>query len=81
MPTTKNTDNKLFEVARRIKEMRSICDFTVSEMAEKTEVSPEQYPSSVPQHAFSLPASRCRSQAPQAVRFLPRAHGCRCGIC
>ncbi len=42
MPTT-NTDNKLFEIARRIREMRSICDFTVEEMAEKTEVTPEQY--------------------------------------
>ena len=41
MPTT--TNSKLYEVARRIKEMRSICDFTVEEMAEKTEVSPEQY--------------------------------------
>ena len=45
MPTTKNTDNKLFEVARRIKEMRSICDYSVEEMAEKTEVTPEQYAS------------------------------------
>ncbi len=45
MPTTTNTDNKLFEVARRIKEMRSICDFTVEEMAEKTEVSAEKYAS------------------------------------
>ncbi len=43
MPTTTNTDNKLFEVARRIKEMRSICDYSVEEMAEKTEVTPEQY--------------------------------------
>ena len=43
MPTTINTDNKLFEVARRIKEMRSICDFSVEEMAEKTEVTAEQY--------------------------------------
>ncbi len=43
MPTTTNTDNKLYEVARRIKEMRSICDFTVEEMAEKTEVSAEKY--------------------------------------
>ena len=43
MPTTTNTDNKLYEVARRIKEMRSICDFTIEQMAEKTEVTPEQY--------------------------------------
>ena len=45
MPTTTNTDNQLFEVARRIKEMRSICDYSVEEMAEKTEVTPEQYAS------------------------------------
>ena len=45
MQTTTNTDNKLFEVARRIKEMRSICDYSVEEMAEKTEVSAEQYAS------------------------------------
>ena len=45
MPTTTNTDNKLYEVARRIKEMRSICDFSVEEMAEKTEVSAEKYAS------------------------------------
>lgn len=38
-----NTTNKLFEVAQRIKEMRDICGFTVEEMAEKTEVSVEQY--------------------------------------
>ena len=43
MPTTTNTNNQLFEVARRIKEMRSICDYSVEEMAEKTEVTPEQY--------------------------------------
>ncbi|MBQ6898560.1 MAG: AMP-binding protein [Clostridia bacterium] len=45
MPTTTNTDNQLFEVARRIKEMRSICDYSVEEMAAKTEVTPEQYAS------------------------------------
>ena len=45
MPTTTNTNNQLFEVARRIKEMRSICDYSVEEMAEKTEVTPEQYAS------------------------------------
>ena len=38
-----NTTNKLFEVAQRIKEMRDICGFTVEDMAEKTEVSVEQY--------------------------------------
>ena len=35
--------NKLGEVARRIREMREICGFTVEEMAEKTEVSVEEY--------------------------------------
>ena len=38
-----NTTNKLFEVAQRIKEMRDICGFSVEEMAEKTEISVEQY--------------------------------------
>ena len=38
-----NTTNKLFEVAQRIKEMRDICGFTIEEMAEKTEVTVEQY--------------------------------------
>ena len=38
-----NTTNKLYEVAQRIKEMRDICGFSVEEMAEKTEVSVEQY--------------------------------------
>ncbi len=37
------TTNKLYEVAQRIKEMRDICGFSVEEMAEKTEVSVEQY--------------------------------------
>ena len=45
MSMTPETDNKLYEVARRIKEMRSICDFSVEEMAEKTEVSAAQYES------------------------------------
>jgi len=35
--------NKLSEVARRIREMREICGFTVEEMAEKTEVTAEAY--------------------------------------
>ena len=35
--------NKLGEVARRIREMREICGFTVEQMAEKTEVSAEEY--------------------------------------
>ena len=38
-----NTTGKLYEVAQRIKEMRDICGFTVEEMAEKSEVSVEQY--------------------------------------
>ena len=39
----KNTDNQLYEVAERIREMREICDFSTEEMAEKTEVTVEQY--------------------------------------
>ena len=35
--------NKLSEVARRIREMREICGFTVEQMAEKTEVTAEAY--------------------------------------
>ena len=38
-----NSSSKLYEVAERIHEMREICDFSVEEMAEKTEVSVEQY--------------------------------------
>ncbi len=38
-----NTTGKLYEVSQRIKEMRDICNFTVEEMAAKTEVSVEQY--------------------------------------
>lgn len=38
-----NTSSKLYEVAERIHEMRDICDFSIEEMAEKTEVSVEQY--------------------------------------
>ncbi len=34
---------KLLEVAKRIKEMREIMGFSVEEMAEKTEVTPEEY--------------------------------------
>ena len=34
---------KLQEVATRIREMRDICGFTQAEMAEKTEVSVEEY--------------------------------------
>ena len=36
-------NEKLLEVARRIREMREISGFTVDEMAEKTEVSAEEY--------------------------------------
>ncbi len=38
-----NTNGKLYEVAQRIKEMRDICGYSVEEMAEKAEVSVEQY--------------------------------------
>ena len=38
-----NTSSKLHEVAERIQEMRDICGFSVEEMAEKAEVSVEQY--------------------------------------
>ena len=37
------TKKEIVEVVQRIKEMREICDFSVSEMAVKTEVSEEQY--------------------------------------
>ncbi len=36
-------DNELLEVAGRIRELRDITGYTVEEMAEKTEVTPEQY--------------------------------------
>lgn len=36
-------NNQLLEVASRIKEMRDVCAFTVEEMAEKTDCTPEQY--------------------------------------
>ncbi len=39
----KNTANKIHEVAERIREMREICDFTPSDMAEKTELTVEEY--------------------------------------
>jgi len=38
-----NSAGTIYEVAERIREMREICDFTVEEMAEKTELSVEQY--------------------------------------
>ena len=38
-----NTNGKLYEVAQRIKEMRDICGYSVEKMAEKAEVSVEQY--------------------------------------
>ncbi len=37
------SDNKLFEIARRVKEMREISGFTVDEMAEKTDISVDEY--------------------------------------
>ena len=36
-------NDSLLEVALRIREMREICDFTEEEMAEKVEVSVEEY--------------------------------------
>ena len=36
-------NEKLLEVARRIREMREISGFSVDEMAEKTEVTPDEY--------------------------------------
>ena len=37
------SNDKLWEVASRIREMREIADFTQAEMAEKTEVTEEEY--------------------------------------
>ena len=39
----KTQDNKLFEIARRIKEMRGIFGFSIAEMAAKTEVDSKTY--------------------------------------
>ena len=36
-------DSKVYEISRRIREMREICDFTVDEMAKKTGTTPELY--------------------------------------
>ena len=41
MSSTSN--DKLWEIAVRIREMREICDFTEEEMAQKTEVSLDEY--------------------------------------
>ena len=38
-----SANNKLLEIAHRIREMREISGFTVEEMAEKSEVSVEEY--------------------------------------
>ena len=43
--TNHTQDNKLFEIAMRIKEMRGIFGLTPAEMAEKTEVAPALYQS------------------------------------
>ena len=43
MQTTKPVANPLMEIAERIREMREIVGYTETEMAEKTEVSVEQY--------------------------------------
>ena len=40
---TTATDNKLTEIAARIREMREICDFSVEEMAMKTDTTTSQY--------------------------------------
>ncbi|MBQ6811151.1 MAG: cupin domain-containing protein, partial [Firmicutes bacterium] len=40
---TNPTDNKLTEIAARIREMREICDFTIEEMAMKTDTTTSQY--------------------------------------
>ena len=36
-------NDKLLEVARRIREMREISGFSIDEMAEKTDVTREEY--------------------------------------
>ena len=38
-----DTREQILEVVERIREMRDICGFTVAEMAEKTEITPDQY--------------------------------------
>ncbi len=43
MQTNKTTANPLLEIAQRIREMREIVGYTTAEMAEKTEVSEQQY--------------------------------------
>ena len=40
---TNNTLSRLSEIATRIRELREIMNYTVSEMAEKTDVTEEQY--------------------------------------
>ena len=40
---TNNTLSRLSEIATRIKELRTILDYSVYYMAEKTEVSQEKY--------------------------------------
>ncbi len=40
---TKNSNNKLLEVGSRIREMREICGFTVSDMASLTDTTVEEY--------------------------------------
>ena len=41
--TTMNTENKLMEVAFRIREMREIYGLSLEEMAEKTDTTVEEY--------------------------------------
>ena len=40
---TSETSTVLYEVALRIREMRLIAGFTIAEMAQMTDVTPEQY--------------------------------------
>ena len=40
---TQSADNKMLEIALRVREMREISGFTVEEMAEKTDISIEEY--------------------------------------
>ena len=43
MTTEMQSDQKLLEVCERIREMREISDFSVEEMAAKTDTTPEEY--------------------------------------
>ena len=43
MSNQSTASNQLLDVAQRIREMRQIVGYTIAEMAEKTELSQEQY--------------------------------------